>query len=104
MELRFNSFDSVPLSTLHTQFCDITKGIILQKFLQAKKRDYQLVEVSSLAITKSENFAIVTGTSKPRLPVDLLIYSAPFVMSQNWEKQGCQAIVLVKRIKTYFRE
>ena len=26
-KIRFNSFDSVPLSTLHTQFCDITKGI-----------------------------------------------------------------------------
>ena len=52
--------------------------------------DYQPVAVSSLAITKSENLAIVTGTCKPRLLVDLLIYSAPFVMSQNWEKQGCQ--------------
>ena len=46
---------------------------MLQKFLQTKKRDYQLVAVSSLAITKSENFAIVTGSCKPRLPV--LIYS-----------------------------
>ena len=72
-EIRFNPFNSVPLSTLHTQFCNITKGIVLQKFLQTKKRDYQLVAVSSLAITKSENLAIVTGTCKPRLPVDLLI-------------------------------
>ena len=39
-KIRFNSFDSVRLSTLHSQFCDITKGIILQKFLQTKKRDY----------------------------------------------------------------
>ena len=39
-KIRFNSFDSIPLSTLHLQFCDITKGIILQKFLQTKKRDY----------------------------------------------------------------
>ena len=31
-----------------SQICDITKGIILQKFLQTKKRDYQLVAVSSL--------------------------------------------------------
>ena len=69
---RFNSFESVPLSTLHLQFCDITEGIISQKFLQTKKRDYQLVAVSSLAITKSENLAIVTGTCNPRLPV--LIY------------------------------
>ena len=30
------------------QFCDITKGIILQKFLQTEKRDYQLVAVRSL--------------------------------------------------------
>ena len=67
------SFDFVPLSTLHSQFCDFTKGIILQKFLQTKKRDFHLVAVRSLAITKSKNLAIVTGTCKPRLPV--LIYS-----------------------------
>ena len=74
------------------QFCDIIKGIILQKFLQTKKRDYQLVAVSSLAITKSENLDIVTGTCKPRLPVGLLIYSTgtPFVMSEKCEKQDCQ--------------
>ena len=56
--------------------------------------------MSSLAITKSENLAIVPGTCKPRLQV--LIYSTPFVMSQNCKKQGCQWYV-VKRIKTYFR-
>ena len=39
-KIRFHLFDSVPLATLHSQFCDITKGIILQKFLQTKKRDY----------------------------------------------------------------
>ena len=100
--MRFNSFDSVPLSTLHSQFCDITKGIILQKFLQTKIRDSQLVAMSNLAITKSENLIIVTGTCKPRLPV--LIYSTPFVMLQNCEKKAGLPIVLVKRIKTYFRE
>ena len=83
-KIRFNSFDSVPLATLYSQFCDITKGITLQKFLQTKKCNYQLVAVSSLSITKSENFAIVTGTCKPRLLV--LIYSTPFAMSQNCEK------------------
>ena len=30
------------------QFCDITKDIILQKFLQTKQGDYQLVAVMSL--------------------------------------------------------
>ena len=55
-KIRFNLFDSVPLATLYLQFCDITKGITLQKFLQTKKRDYQLIAVSSLAITKFENF------------------------------------------------
>ena len=83
-----NSFNSVPWSTLHSQFCDITKGMLLQKFLQTKKRDFQLVAVGIPAITKSENLAIVTGTCKPRLPV--LIYSTPLVTSQNCEKQGCQ--------------
>ena len=86
-KIRCNSFDSVQLSTLHLQFRDITKGKNLQKFLQTKKRDYQQVAVSSLAITKSENLAIVTGICKPKLPV--LIYRTPFVMSQNCEKQGC---------------
>ena len=38
-KIRFNLFDSVPLSTLHTQFCDIAKGIILQKSLQTKQCD-----------------------------------------------------------------
>ena len=75
---------------LHTHFCDITKGKISQKFLQTKKRDYQLVAVSRPATTKSENMAIVTGTCKARLPVGLLIYGKPFVMSQNCENQGCQ--------------
>ena len=31
-----------------SQFCDITEGIILQKFSQAKKRDFQLVALSRL--------------------------------------------------------
>ena len=58
--------------------------------------------MSSLAsIIKSENLAIVTETCRPRLPV--LIYSTPFVMSQNCKKQGCRWYG-VKRIKTYFRE
>ena len=101
--LYLQKYDLIRLTPYHWQpyilrFCDITKGIILQKFLQTKKRDYQLIAVSSLAITKSENLAIVTGTCKPRLPV--LIYSTPFVMSQNCEKQGCQWYA-VKRIKTY---
>ena len=30
------------------QFCNITKAIILQKFLQIKKRDYQVGAVCSL--------------------------------------------------------
>ena len=42
-----------------SQFCDITKGIILQKFLQTKKRDYRLAALSSLATTKSETLDIV---------------------------------------------
>ena len=96
-EIRFNSFDSLPLSTLHTQFCDITKGIIFQKFLQTKKRDHQLVAVSSLAITKSENLAIVIGTCKP---TDL---SCAFCDVTKLGKAELP-IVLIKRIKTYFRE
>ena len=67
--------------------------------MQIKKRDYQLVAMGSLAVTKSENFAFVPETCKLRLL--LLIYSTPFVMSQNYKKQGCQWYV-VKRIKTYF--
>ena len=31
-----------------SQFCDITKGIILQKFSKTKTRDYQLVAVKGL--------------------------------------------------------
>ena len=71
-------YDLIRLTPYHwqpciLQFCDIKKGIILQKFLLTKKCDFQLVTVSSLAITKSENLTIVTGTCRPRLPV--LIYS-----------------------------
>ena len=47
----------------------MTKGMVLQNFLQVKKRNYQLVAVRRLI--KSENFA--TGTCRPRLPV--LIYT-----------------------------
>ena len=83
-----------------SQFCNIAKGIILLKFSLPKKRDYQLVAVSSPAITKSENFVIVTGTCKPRLPA--LIYNTPLMMPQNCEKRCCQWYV-IKQIKTYFR-
>ena len=104
--LYLRKYDLICLPPYHwqpciSQFCDITKGIILQNFLQIKKRDYQLPAVSCLAITNSENLAIITGTCKPRLPE--LIYSTPFVISQNCEKQDCQWYE-VKRIKTYFRE
>ena len=87
--LFLQTYDLIRLTPHHwqpciSQFCDITKGIVLQKILQTKRRDYQLVAVSSLAITEPENLAIVTGTCEPRLPV--LIYSTPFVMLQNCEK------------------
>ena len=48
-------YDLILLTSYHWQTCisqfwNITKGIlILQKFLHIKKRDYQLVAVSSLA-------------------------------------------------------
>ena len=72
--LCLRKYDLIGLIRYHWQsciskFCGITKGIILQKFLQTKKLDFQLVAVSSLGITKSENLAIVTGICKPRLPV-----------------------------------
>ena len=70
-----------------SQFCDITKGIILQKFMQIKKRNYHLVPVSSL--TKSENLATATEPYRPRLTV-LMYICRPFVISQNSEMQGCQ--------------
>ena len=68
--LYLRKYDLIRLTPYHwqtciSQFCDITKSIILRKFLQTKKRDYQLVAVSSLAITRSENLAIVTGMCKP---------------------------------------
>ena len=78
-----------------SQFSDITKGIILQKFSQTKKRDYQLIAVSITKKTKSENLTTASGIGRPRL------YN---LMSQNCETLGCQWY-RVKRInKTYFRE
>ena len=50
-------YDSICLTLYHCQPCirsfpDITKGLILQKFLQANKRDYQhLIAVSSLLLS-----------------------------------------------------
>ena len=92
--LYLRNYNLIHLIPYHCQPCIrnfvTLQKVILQKFLQTKKRDYQLIAVSSLAITKTENLAIVTGTCKPKLPVNLLIYSAPFVVLQNWEKQGCQ--------------
>ena len=71
--------------------------MILQNFLQTKKRNNQLVAVSDR--TKSENLVTATGTCRPRLPV--MIYSRPFVMSQNCKIQGSQWYG-VKRIKSSF--
>ena len=51
---------------------------------------------SSKSITKSENLATAADTCRPRLPV--LIYSRPFVMSENCEMHGCQWYE-VQRIK-----
>ena len=45
-----------------SQFCNITKGIILQNFSQTKKRDYQLVAMTTSSLAKSENLATATGT------------------------------------------
>ena len=46
-------YDLIRLTPYHLescilQFCDIKKGIILQKFSQTKKLNYKLVAVSSL--------------------------------------------------------
>ena len=99
MKILFNPFDSTHYwQPCFSQFCNITKGIILQKFLQTKKLEFQLVTES--IVIKSENLAIVTRTCKPRLPI--LICSTTFVMSQNCEKQGCQWCV-VKQTKKCFR-
>ena len=85
--LYWRKYDLIRLTPYHwqpciLQFCDIKKAVILQKFSPTKKRDYQLVAVSSL----SENSVNATGTrSRPRLPV--LIYSRLSVMSHNCEMQ-----------------
>ena len=51
--LYFRKFDLIRLTPHHwqpciSQFCDITKSIILQKFLHSKKGDCQLVAVNIL--------------------------------------------------------
>ena len=97
---RFNRLTPSHRQPCILQISDITKGIILQKFSQIKKRDYQLVAISEKPITKSENLT-AAGACGPRLPV--LIYSKPFVMSQNCKMHGCQWYG-VKRIEMYFRE
>ena len=64
--------DLIRLTTYHwqpciLQFCDITKSRYVENPLQTKKRDYELIAVSSL--TKSEYFATATSTFRPRFPV-----------------------------------
>ena len=96
-------YDLIHLTSYHgqpciLQFCDITKGITLQKFSRTKKRDIPTGS-SEYAISKSENLVTATGTFRPGLPV--LINSRPFVMSQNCEMLGCEWYG-VKRIKSIF--
>ena len=54
ISLYFQKYDLNRLTLYHlqscvSQFCDITKGIFLQKFSQTEQRHPQLVAVSSLS-------------------------------------------------------
>ena len=94
-KIRVNSSVSVPPVTLH--FAILWHyGIILQNFCGLKTR--LPTGSNEQPITKSENLATATSTCRPKLPV--LIYSTPFVMSQNYKMLGCQWYG-VKRMKIF---
>ena len=100
-KIRFNPFDSVPLATMHFAMLRHHKRHYFAKFLVDQEPRLPTGS-SEWPITKPEKLATTTGTCRPRLPV--LIYSTPFVMSQNWEMQGCQWILYISPKNIFQKE
>ena len=83
-ENRFNLFDFVPLANLRLHFKILWKRMTLQNFLQNKQRDVWLSIIAQFILQK-------------------VLLSHPFLMSQNFEMQGCQWYG-VKRSKSIFAD